>query len=309
MHRYTKDFGYKYVGAGKGDYSRSSWSYTQGSISEFVELLGEKLGDAIDFSVIDEDRRFSFDKFQGKYTWNGTAKRWDQTADSKIIALFPFKEGQTNNCELAFTAYEDKSCDIEGEQVYLPTKAGAYLSKDGTKLASIDVAANYTNYGIPKSASLNIYAKPIKADLALDQTAPSKFTASISFTDETSEDNNLSVVCDAVLSTNINEYSDFDDCEFNSLKFTVKQSNLTIEGTVDIKTLEKVENPSVSDINKCINLMVYYRGQLTGTLKVEEVGDDRYLYIFYKDGTYENTDIYYEKFLDDIEDLFKKYLD
>ncbi|MDR2814902.1 MAG: hypothetical protein LBB79_09680, partial [Prevotellaceae bacterium] len=200
----------------------------------------------------------------------------------------------------------DKACDIEGKTTYLPTKASAYFSKDGAKLASADVTADYTNYGIPKKANASIYAKPIKVEASLEQKSESKYSAAVSITDETSGDNNLSVACEAALSNGIDSYTDFDDCKVNSLKFTVTQSAMTITGTVDLQTLNKINRPSTTDINSSINFEVSYHNQKIGTLKVNDVGGDQYLFIYYKDDTEENTSIYYDSFVNDIENILKK---
>ena len=117
-------------------------------------------------------------------------------------------------------------------------------------------------------------------------------------------ENNLSVTCEAALSNSIDNYTDFDDCKINSLQFTVTQSALVINGSIDLKTLNNINHPSATDINKSINLEVNYNNQKIGTLKVEEVGGEQYLFIFYKDGTNENTSMYYDSFVKDVEHIF-----
>jgi hypothetical protein len=110
-------------------YPGSSYGYYDNSISEFVELLSDKLEDVADFNAIDRESRFNFSNFAGTYTWNSSSEKWDKTSHNTIVAKFPFSEGQSNNCEVGISAYTDKSCDIEGETVYLPTKANkCYLA-------------------------------------------------------------------------------------------------------------------------------------------------------------------------------------
>jgi hypothetical protein len=284
------------------------YTYSEYVISDFVELLGEKLGDELENSV--DDERFKFESAKGTYTWNGA--KWDKTQNNNaIVAKFPAAEGKTNTCELAMTKYTDKKCDIEGETIYLPTAANAYLKKDNEMLASVDITANFTSYGIPKEASGTIYAKPINVATSLKQETASKYSASVSITDETSADNNLSVSGEVTLSNSIDQYADFDDCGVNVLRFTVKQSDLTITGTIDAKTLEAISSPSVEEINSCMTIEVLYRGNKTGTLNVKELGRDneRFLYITYKDGTQENTSMYYDSFVEDVKAMYKKYWD
>jgi hypothetical protein len=320
------DYSYNYYSdkfeytPGRGDFDRKSdlygyydrdyyyyYGYYDDAISEFVTLLGEKLEDVVNFNTIEKDKRFTFSKFTGEYTWDNNNKRWNRASHNSIIAHFPSSENQSaNNCEAGITAYEDKACNIEGKTTYLPTKVNAYFLKGGIKLASVDITANYTNYGIPKEATAAIYAKPIDINASLTQESASKYKASLSIIDETDNNNNLSITCEAALSNNIDSYTDLDDCKINNLRFTVTQSAIVINGTVDLKTLNDINHPSATDINKCINLEVNYNNQKIGTLKVEEVGNEQYLYIFYKDGTNENTSIYYDSFVKDVEHIFKK---
>lgn len=293
---------------GQGDYERHSYGYYDDVISEFATLLGEKLDDKVDFDAIEKNKRFNFPSFAGKYTWNKSKKDWDVNKPHSTIAVyFPSSETQaTNNCEAGIKEYTDKSCDIEGKAIYLPTKASAYFSKDGTTLASVDVTAEYTGYGIPQKAAAEVYAKPVKINASLTQESASKYKASVAIADEDDSNNNLSVTAEATLSNGVNSYTDFDDCKINNLIFTVTQAAMAISGSIDLKTLNKINNPSTEDINKSINFEVSYNNQKTGTLQVEDVGREQYLFIYYKDGTKENTSMYYDSFVTDVEQLFKK---
>jgi hypothetical protein len=285
------------------------YSYYEDAISEFTEMLGNKLEDVVDFDRIETEGRFNFAAFAGQYVWNSGGNRWDKTPDNAVFIMFPSSENKTSNdCEAAITAYEDKSCDIEGSDIYLPTKANIYLKKDGEKLFSTDLAASYSGYGIPKQITANVYAKPLKFDISLAQESPSKFKADVNIEDETKSENNLVINCEATLSGGLTQYSDLDDMELNVLKFNVGQHELSIVGTVDIKTLNGLKS-TAANINECTNFEVFYKTQKVGTLTVVDLDDSLYLFIVYKDGTRENTSIYYDGFISDIETIFEKYLD
>lgn len=298
----------RYVGQGNGDYVRteSGYGYYETSISDFVEELAEKLDGQLQFEQSGDDLRFNFAAYKGKYSWNKTSRSFDKTTNNAIIALFPStKNGTTNDCEMAIAEYVDKVCNIEGDEVYLPTSANMYFKKNGTKLTGIELMADYSDYGIPKNATAKIYAKPLSVETKLTQETNSKFSASLSVTDETNLENNLSISCTASLNRNITNYEDFSDCEVNNIIFTITQSKLTIEGSIDIKTLNNSYNVSAEDINKCSNFKVLYNQNEIGQLRVEEIGDTYHLFIYYKDGTQENTSIYYDKLINDLEDIFE----
>jgi hypothetical protein len=244
--------------------------------------------------------------FAGNYTWNAGRQRWDKTSRNDILVQFPSKEGGSQNCEFGITQYTDQKCDIEGTEIYLPTKISAYFNKDGVKISGVEAEADYTNYGIPKMASISVYAKPVTLATTLRQDTDSRYSATLSISDETDNKNSLSFSGEAAISKAINNYSSFSDLEINNLRFILNQFDLKIEGSIDFKTLNGIRNPSVTDINACINLEVFWKNKKTGTLRVEEVGRTRYLFIVYKDGTRENTSLYYDSFIVDIENIFMK---
>jgi hypothetical protein len=322
-----EDVYYYYVGEGYGDYSYNrstgeyeytpetgeyalgSNDYYDGAISEFTEMLGEKLGDVIDYDEEENENRFNFARLAGKYTWNSGSERWDVTSHNAILLSFPSSESKTaNDCEAAFTAYEDKRCDIEGDIIYLPTKANIYLKKDNETLFSTNLSASYSEYGIPAKVTVNVYAKPLNVDVAFTQESATKLKADVNIENETVAENNLIIGCEATLAGNgITKYSDLDDIKLNVLKLTLRQHELSIVGTVDFKTLDG-KRLTAENINECINFDVFYKTQKVGTLKVVDLDEDRYLYIVYKDDTKENTSIYYDSFITDIETILKKQL-
>jgi hypothetical protein len=294
---------------GTGNYERYSYGYYEGVISEFTEMLGKKLENVIDFDEIGAEGRFNFTKLAGNYVWNKSNSRWDKTSNNIVLVSFPSSAEKANNdCEAAILAYEDNRYDIEGNIVYLPTQAVIYFKKDGEKLFSIDLTAELSNYGIPKEIAMNVYTRPLTFILSLAQESSTKFKADLSITDETKLENNLSINCEATLSNELTRYSDFDDINLNALKINLSQHELSIVGTVDIKTLEN-SNTTTEKINECINFEVFYKNQKAGTLKIVDLDGKRHLYIVYKDGTQENTSIYYDSFIESIKKIFDKYLD
>jgi hypothetical protein len=306
-----------HAGAGKGDYAQipeKEWG-----TSNFIDFTGdilEKLDEKFNLGKnlgegFERDRRFNFTTLNGKYIYNNSTKNWDKSQSSSFIAVFPDAENSSNNnCELALTDYNDKSCNIEGKVTYLPTKIKAYFKKDNTQMIDIDATADYTQQGIPTSANVKLYAKPFNIETGLKQEAASRYSANISIKDETAEVNNLSIACTISLSKNIDNSKDLSDIfdngdgVVNSLSFTINQEKLTLSGTADIRTLSKISRPSVVEINNSINIKVQYNKKEIGELKIHEVEGEKYAYIYYKDGTSENTEIYYEKLINHLEELF-----
>jgi hypothetical protein len=323
-----QEYYYDYVGDGKGNYSynyetggfihtpgagnyeRTSYSYYSGTVSEFVQLLGEKLAGVVELDDIEDNRRFNFSSFSGKYEWNKSSENWIKSQSNAIIVLFPSdKNKETNDCEAAFKSYEDKKCNIEGNDIYLPVKADISFKQNNKLLFSANVEADFTNYGIPKSVTTGVYVAPLQFNLALKQEDPKKFSAKVGIEDETTAENNLEIKSEVALSGDLTQYSDVDDMEVTVLKLEIKQHKLSIVGTVDVKALSNLDN-TAANINKNIDFKVSYDDKNIGSLKVVEGNTgNQYLYIVYSDGTQENTSLYYDKFIEDIKGIFKETLE
>jgi len=283
-----------------------TYGYYEYVFSSFVTTLGNKLTSVVDFSSVISNNKFNYTSLCGKYVWNSTTKKWDKSSYSSILLQFPSDSTvTTNNCEIGFTSYTSLSCNIEGTDVYLPTNASAYFTKNGTKIASIDLTASYTTYGIPVTAQATIYSKPFSVTTSLTQKSSSSFSGSLAITDETNSSNNISISADLALSNSVTKYTDFDDCKFSSIQATLIQGAMTIQGSADLKTISSLTSPTAADLNKLINFEVLYNNQKVGTLKVEDVNNQHYVFIVFKDGTEENSSIYYDSFISQLKSVFK----
>jgi len=280
---------------------------------DWADQLGSRFGDIVDDENIISSNRFNYSSLAGKYIWNNSSKTWTKTSSNNFIALFPAsKTSATNNCELGIKAYTDKSVSIEGETIYLPITANTYLKKDNTQIMSFDFSASYNSNGFPTAANAELYLKPVTTSVSLSRKTDTKYNFTFSVVNENNKDNALSIQSDVSFSNGITNYTDFDDVQANTIQLALNQGKLSINGTMDLKTFNELEDSrsdiTASDINKTINLEVLYNDQKIGTLKVKEVGGDFALFLVYKDGTEENTSIYYNSFVSDLESIFKSDL-
>jgi hypothetical protein len=130
----------------------------------------------------------------------------------------------------------------------------------------------------------------------------------LEITDATDSRNSLSVSGTAAVSQPIANYNDLADVQINNLIFTLRQHHLKIDGSINFSMLNDISNPSVTDINSALNLQVFWgtNPNAIGSLRVQEVGGRRYLFIVYRDGSRENTNLFYDSFLTDIENMFMR---
>jgi len=318
---------YEYVGWGNGDYSYVwEWRYTPGTgdymkeidtyfgiaVPEFTETLAEKLADILPLDQIIDEGRFKMATFAGKYAWEKSTQKWNKTAANNTIQiLFPATATGANDCDLGVTSYTDKKCNIVGHDIYLPTKLSSYFNKSGKKLAGVDLNASFTDNGIPQNVSVNVYAKPLTISSTMKQETASRFVASVSVNDEINKANSISINGEVIFANTINSYSDYEDFDINFMKCNIVQNELTIDGSMDFKPVNgffNIFDASVTEINSCLNVNVLYKNKKVGTLGVEEMGPykERFVFIYYKDGTKDNTRIYYQDFILEIVDIFVK---
>jgi hypothetical protein len=276
------------------------------AIYEFVEMLGKKFEDVVDFDKITEDNRFNFAALAGKYVWNSNSNSWNKSANDFFLALFPSSANiESNDCETTITTYSDKLCAIEGNSVYLPASAIIYFKKDNEQLFSTHFLASYSDYGIPEQLTANIYARPLTFIVSFTQENASKLKLDVNIIDEMELKNDLTISCEASLANGVTHYSFFENTELNELKFSIIQHEISIVGTVDVKTLGNL-NQTGENINKYATFEVFHKTQKTGTLTAVDLDGNLYFYIVYKDGTKENISLYFYTLIEDIKKIFTK---
>ena len=316
---------FEWVGRGNGTYAYSiRWEHTPGrgthnrqeygtyfgfAVPEFTLLLGDQLAEIVDFNDVADNNRFRMATFAGTYTWNNTANRFDRARDRNDIRVtFPIRDNSAINGVFAITQYQDQQVHIHGNDVWLPTRIQAHFDRGNERISSVDATARFTQFGIPIEASVELFAKPITLTSTLSQETPRRYAATLEVRDATNSNHTLSIEGTAAVSQDIVSYTDLSDVEIENLIFTLRQYRLRVEGTVNFRALNAIRNPSVQDINNNLTMQVFWgtNPDAIGSLRVQEVRDRRYLYIVYRDGTRENTNIFYDSFLEDIENMFMR---
>ena len=281
-----------------------TYEYIEEDYSYFIRDLWNKLDKVVGWKGF-ENNRFKYNDYRGKYTWNKSNREWTKSSNSTISFYFPSDSVRAdNNCELNLTNYSDQACNIEGDYTYLPTAINVVFNKDKVNLAKLNFSAKYNSYGIPQNAELALYAHPLNANITLKQESSAKFYGN--FTLENKKNGSqTNIEARVVLSNTVNKYTDFSDIELRNIQATVKQDKMTIRGSIDLSSIIG-KSPTISDINKSMNFEVLYDNQKVGTLKAEEVSGERAIFIVYKDGPEENTNMLYDEFLSEMKGFFKE---
>jgi hypothetical protein len=311
-YNYNYDtYEYYYVGQGNGEYVREFYDYgTYWDLSAFMyqtfdlaENINRQFNFEDDFDK-EDDFQFPFAKYKGQYVWNKSTKNWTKNTSDIVSILFPESEKiENNNCELAITEYADKRCALfEDLHIFLPTKLKGYFKKDSKELIGFDVTSDFTSNGIPTSVNGKVYAQPFNMAFSFAQEAETRYNASFSIVDEEKAENNLSISGKMYIKNAVLNWEEaFDDNYINQINFTLTQEKLSIEGIVDATDTDW---DNADAFNNSWNLKVKWNGKEIGELRAKEVNDGFYLYIYYKDGTSENTSLYYDQLIAHVEKLF-----
>jgi hypothetical protein len=276
---------------------------------DFVEaILNDNLGEVLDIDNTSEDR-FEFNSFVGTYTYNPADTTWSKSTaqTTKIIFKFPSTDTSTsNNVEVSINSYADIQAVLDGETVFLPKSGNATIKIDGALIAELNIAnVTYENgleISIPTNIEASLFLAPFTYTAKAQRVTATQFSASFTMVDGGGCD----YVMDALLNLKHNDYENLDDEDITNLSGKVKHNDLQINYFVDFASLAALpDEPTVAQVNNKISADVLFDSQKIGDLVLEENAQEELdVIIVYKDGTSENTNVYFDDFADDVEALF-----
>jgi len=287
----------------EGDVLSEDWA------GDMIEKLDEFLG----LDAIEDNNKFNFNSHTGTYTWSQSNKSWTKSSlpEDKIIINFPSTEANTNNdARFTMDSYSDIALFYDGETIWAPSGLHAHLYIGNTKVFEITGACNYdvgNATPIPISINSTVEFNPFTISLSGQRVNSKKFEASVSI------DNNSG----CLTSLNVDFEFKHDDYEninifegdLVAVNTTMTHGEMTIEGYLDGKLMEYEDQPSSNIINSMVDVDVLYSGNKIGELILIYTSDSDYeygeeLHIIYSDGSSENTEVYYNPFGTNVEQIF-----
>jgi hypothetical protein len=268
----------------------------------WIEKILDGLESKVDLDGPTDDNRFNFNVNTGTYTWNASTETWSKTSipSDKIILNFPSKPTSiTNNATLTVGPYTDEAVTIDGEAYYLPKKFSATLLVDGQKIFSVDGSASYDE-PIPVNINVSVFLKPFTYTVVGNRITPTKFNAAVTIANNNGCTTSASV--DFEFTHSDYELIDLDK-DVKSISATIRHDNLKLVTNVNMSALSAIDDPTVSQINAYVKTNVFYNDAKIGELILFDNGSEYKVHIIYKDGTQEDTDVYYLPFIDDLENL------
>jgi hypothetical protein len=273
----------------------------------WINKLDDELNNVANYDWLEDHNRFSFGYYGGTYNWNLSTQTWDKTQNSQVVINFPSEPFITsNNCTFRITDYSDAIFTINDEAIYIPTMVKASLTKDGVEIFNIDFSATYVSSGfpVPVHATISLMLKPFNYSIEINKLTNTQFeiTANLLIGAEhhTKLYSKVSLANDDYESLDIEE-------DINTVQFDYEKGDINVNGSWDIQSYNNLFYPSADDINGTIYCIVNYKQKKIGELRFKDVGAEQSLFIYYKDGTSENTSIFYDPFINEFKALLTPY--
>jgi len=287
----------KFLNLQNGDVLNESWT----------DNLGDKFDDVANLDWINQESRFSLVYFGGNYEWNNSSQIWKKTANNQVVVNFPSEKTQTtNNCTFKITEYTDASFQVDNETIFLPTSIKANLTKNNSEIFNLNMSCTYNTSGfpVPINATITIALKPFVYVFKIKRLTDTQFEVNA----EVFSGSDCSTTLYSKISLANADYENLDlEKDLNNIQFDYKKGDINISGTWDSKTYNSLSHPTTDELNSTLNFVVNNKQQKIGDLRFKDIGKQTELFIFYKDGTSENTTLYYEPFYSDFKAIWQPY--
>lgn len=285
---------YSFTGMTNGDMNNDDW------IGDMIDSLDN----VKDLSII-EGFNFSMPFYQGIY--NYSAGSWTTSALSgQVQANFPSSPSSgTNDCRLTITqAAMSGQYVVDNDTFHLPQNLSYSIARNGSTLSTMNITGSYTanssGFPLPQVVNINYHLEPFDYSINVSQNNSTSYQ--LDYGMQTGGSCQMDIHADLTFAND--DFENFEISEdLTAVAFTVTRGDLRIEGTWNAQAYYAISNPTASQINSTIDFKVFHQSQKIGDLRFVDNGNGNELYIFYKDGTSENTSVYHDPFTDDLDAL------
>ncbi len=251
------------------------------TVSPWGKALTSGLGAVLDTTGGD----FNYDASTGVYVWNPDTQAWRQErpADSLILRFPESKDAPSNNATFTLSRYETQSVTIIGSTEEVPTRVGASLSVDSTKVFALDLEdVSFTSLlGIPQSFSLDVTANPLAFTTSLEPGQNGTFQ----YEDRFRNDGQPVTATTATVDLSP-DGAEGDGSTLGRVEGTTQVGqDLAIEYAADVGALSALEDASADEISDRVSVDVLLQGNQVATLRYD--GSAEQVIVEYTDGTTE----------------------
>jgi len=282
------------------------FNLNQGSLlnSNWVDMIFNALKNHLSITTY-QTSKFDFNSHVGTHSWSSSSQVWtgSSTPNNKIILEFPSQMGQsTNNVKVTADYYTDENVSYNGYSYWFPKtfNAKGEVGTDECYGAHL-ISATYDNttYQIPIDAELHLKLSPYTFEIKMNRVAPEKFHVEIRAKNNGTE--KFSLVTDLTYThSNYQNWQIYGDCAKATGTFTF--GDFAFPFTADFEIAQNLLNPSDNQINTLFDASLLYKGnEIADFDYAKDINGYADIIIKYSDGTTEDTETYYQEFLDDLE--------
>jgi hypothetical protein len=280
-----------------GTAGNEDWAY------DLDDRLQEVMG-SLNFDY--DTYELNLPQYFGTYTWNSNSQTFVKTPSANaVIIIFPSSPAATsNNVTISLLEYVESLYHINAKDVYLPLRARGNIVKDDVKIADVDFTANYStgDFPIPLNVSFASFMAPNTYSFTLQEVNSTKFNFSSQLL--TGEGCGIS----------LNSTVTFKNDDYNNLSIEEDLANITadytsgdlnIKSNFDANTYFALNDPTTDNLNSSLVTTVYNKTEKIGELKFKDADGEQKLFIFYKDGSSENSTAYYDPFTTNLKNTLR----
>jgi hypothetical protein len=287
----------KFLGAVNGNINNQNWV---DSLSDALDVAtgGIQFDSATD--------RFLYNNIKGTYTWNRFTKTFIKTPSTTMSVLFPSEPTQlSNNMVFKFTNYTDGLYQVNALNQYLPTFAKASMDKNGEEIMKVDYNGTFSSGSFPSPINvvLNIYLKPHNYKITVNRITNLQFGFKIE----------LGGDCGSVTEGKVtflnDDYNNLDvEQDLSNVQLTYTKAPLSIVNNWNAHQYYQFTNPTTNNINSTFTSVMYNGTEKIGELKFKDLANgDRKVFIYYRDGTSDNVDVYTNSFITQLKNVLRPY--
>jgi hypothetical protein len=272
-------------------------------IEDMLDELELKMGT---LELDPNNSKFNFPSYWGTYNWDRTAGVFTKTAATGIFINFPSEPSQIlNNVNIKFDTYVDALYQANAENIYLPTRVKMNMTKDNVELVNVDYTGIFSsgNFPSPISVVLALKIAPQNYKITVTRLTNVEFTTKIEL---------FGSDCAAVLDSKVtflnDDYNNLDiEEDLSKIEGTYTKGAFSIKANWDARAYYLFTDPTTAQVNSTFVCNVFNGTEKIGELRFKDVNNVREVYIYYKDGTSEDVDVYGDRFTDGLKDILRPY--
>lgn len=276
---------------------------------EWIDTIFTNLDQVIDVESVENNNRFDIGFFEGTYTFNIADYTWtkNNNLNDKIEINFPSSPlKNSNNAQISLENYTDKNVIINQESVWLPKQLDAKITADGEDIIRVNLNnieyANNADFEIPIAIDLSVYMNPFEMNLIVDRINPTNFEIDMDFVSD-----NCAMGVKATIELEDDDFENLNENSFKSMTVEANINDLKIQSLTGLGELLKLSDDDYTEneINTLLDLEVLFNDLKIADLRFDEEAES--LILVYKDSSEEDSAIYYEPFLNQLEALVQEF--